>query len=68
MDEDRKVDLNEANFAELVLVPGIGCTTAEKIIRYRIEHGPFAEAADLDDIEGIGPRKIQRMLPFIKVE
>jgi competence ComEA-like helix-hairpin-helix protein len=66
--EDRRVNVNEANFAELVLVPGIGFSTAEKIIRYRIEHGPFPETAALDGVDGIGPKKLEKILPFIKVE
>src|SRR5512136_1851644 len=38
---DARIDLNAAGKSELMTLPGIGAVLAERIIRYRQEHGPF---------------------------
>lgn len=32
--------------------------TAQKIVEYRQEHGPFTSVAELDAIPGIGPSRL----------
>lgn len=49
------VNVNTATLAELVTLPNIGPATAQNIIDYREQAGPFSELADLDDVPGIGP-------------
>jgi competence ComEA-like helix-hairpin-helix protein len=49
------VDINRANAGELDKLPLIGPSKAEAIIRYRVEHGPFAKPADIMNVKGIGP-------------
>ncbi len=48
---------------ELALLPGIGAQTADRIVRYRKEHGPFRSFEDLLGVKGIGPRTLERIRP-----
>ena len=52
------VDLNTATAEQLDALPGVGPMTAQKIIDYRQQHGPYTSVDDLDAISGIGPAKI----------
>jgi competence protein ComEA len=52
------VDLNSATAEQLDTLPGVGPVTAQKIVQYRQEHGPFTSSDGLDAIPGIGPARI----------
>ncbi len=55
------VDLNSATVEQLDALPGVGPTTAQKIVDYRNEHGPYTSVDDLDAIPGIGPARIDQL-------
>jgi competence protein ComEA len=59
------VSLSSATVAELDELPGIGPVTAQKIVDYRTEHGPFASVEDLDAVPGIGPTRIEQLRELV---
>ena len=61
------VNLNTANSAELQQVPGIGPSTAEKILQARKSYGSFKSVDDLQAIKGIGPKKLDKMRTYLTV-
>ncbi len=50
-----RINVNEASWEQLALLPGIGRHRAEAIVAHREEHGPFADIEDLENVSGIGP-------------
>ncbi|WP_420641753.1 helix-hairpin-helix domain-containing protein [Candidatus Leptofilum sp.] len=61
------VDINEAGVAALDTLPGIGPSTAEKIVEYRETNGPFVSIDEIMSVSGIGPAKFEQIQPFITV-
>ena len=56
----KTVNLNTATKEELVVLPGIGESTAEQILIYRDEHSEFSSVEQLRKIKGIGPKEIRK--------
>ena len=52
-----KVNINTATAEELDLLPGVGPSTAKKIIDYRNQIGGFSSVDQLNEVSGIGPKK-----------
>ncbi len=63
--ERERVNINTATLQELMTLPGIGQKTAEKIIRYREENGPFKSPDDLKKVKGIGEKTFRRLAELI---
>ncbi|MGB8493268.1 MAG: helix-hairpin-helix domain-containing protein [Candidatus Acidiferrum sp.] len=61
------VNLNSASAAELQQVPGIGPSTAEKILQMRKSYGAFKSVDDLLAIKGIGPKRLEKMRKYLTV-
>ena len=64
--ESQGIDINTAEWWELVLLPGIGEKTARKIIEYRDSHGPFQSVDDLTKVSGIGPVTVEQIQRYVK--
>lgn len=62
-----KVNINKATSEELQLIPGIGPSTAQKIIDYRQENGNFGKIEDLKNISGIGEKTFENMRDYIEI-
>ena len=60
------VDLNEAQWPELTVLPGVGETIAKRIVEHRAEYGPFRDFDDLRRVRGIGPRTLERLTPYLR--
>jgi competence protein ComEA len=60
-----KLSLSSATAEELDQLPGVGPVTAQKIIDYRTEHGPFASVDDLDAVPGIGPSRLEQLRDLV---
>lgn len=61
------VDINTASPEELDKLPGIGPTTAQKIIEYREVFGPFARIEDIVNVSGIGSATFENIEDLITV-
>lgn len=53
------VSLSTASAEQLDTLPGVGPVTAQKIVEYRQQHGPFTSVDELDAIPGIGPSRLR---------
>jgi len=61
------ININTASQAQLDTLPGIGPTTAQKIIEYREQNGAFLNIEDIINVSGIGPVTYQRIKDLITV-
>ena len=62
-----KVNINTASKEELDTLPGIGPSTAEKIINYRKEKGKFKSIEEIKDVSGIGDSKYENIKDMIEI-
>ena len=62
------VNINTADAAELMTLPGIGPKTADSIIDYRSNVGSFASVDDLMKVKGIGAKKLEKLRPYLTLK
>ncbi len=55
------ISINAASAKELEALPGVGQATADKIIRYREEHGRFSSKEELKKVPSIGESRYKKM-------
>ena len=66
MDIER-ININTADVQKLCEISGIGEITAQKIIEYREENGPFKEVEELINISGISETDLILIAPFVTI-
>jgi competence protein ComEA len=49
-----KININTADVKGLMTLSGVGRSLAEKIVKYRDDHGQFKKPNDLRKVEGVG--------------
>lgn len=67
-EQSQKIDINTADKEQLMTLSGIGEAKAESIIRYRAEHGNFAQIEDITNVDGIGESLFQKIKEYIYVK
>ena len=61
------ININSATQTDLETLPGIGSSTASKIIDYRTKNGKFKKIEDLMNISGIGEAKFNNIKDYISI-
>jgi competence protein ComEA len=62
------LDLNRADSGELLQLPGVGPVLANRIVEARDARGGFRTADDLRAVPGIGPARLERVRPWVRVD
>ncbi len=60
-----KIDLNRAEWYELIILPGIGEKKARTIVEYRKETGAFKTIEQLCEVYGIGIETVKRIKDLV---
>ena len=66
--KNNKININKATQTELETIPGIGPSTALKILDYREKNGKFSSLEDIKNISGIGEAKYNKIKNYISVK
>jgi len=59
------VQLSTATLEQLDTLPGVGPSTAQKILDYREKHGAFSSVDELDAVPGIGPKRLEQLRELV---
>jgi len=64
---EQQININTATVEELISLPGIGNSIAERIKQYREEH-PFKVKEEIIEVKGIGKARFEKIKDLITVE
>ena len=63
-----KLNLNSATEDQLMLLPTVGPSKAERIVAWRKKNGGFKRVADLRRVKGFGYRTFKKLEPFLDIK
>jgi competence ComEA-like helix-hairpin-helix protein len=63
-----KLNLNTATEEQLMLLPSVGPSKAERIVTWRKKNGGFKRIADLRRVKGFGYKTFKRLEPWLDVK
>ena len=66
--KNNKININKASQTELESIPGIGPSTAMKIINYREENKKFNSIDEIKNVSGIGDAKYEKIKNYICIK
>jgi len=61
------VNLNTATADQFEALPGIGPSTAKRIVSFREKNGPFKKLEDLMNVQGIGEKSFLKLRPHLSL-
>jgi len=56
--ENAPIDINTATATDFERLDGIGPVLAARMMAYRTEHGRYTSVDELDNVSGIGPKRL----------
>lgn len=62
-----RIPVNTAAASSLMELPGVGPVMAGRILKWRQTHGAFRSLEELRHVKGIGPKRLKRIAPFVKI-
>ena len=63
-----RLNLNTATEEQLMMLPTVGPSKAERIVVWRKKNGGFKRVADLRRVKGFGYRTFKRLEPFLDIK
>ncbi len=63
-----KINLNTATEDQLMLLPTVGPSKAERIVAWRKKNGGFKRTADLRHVKGFGYKTFKRLEPYLDIK
>ena len=63
-----RINVNLASAAELERVPGLGPKLSRRIVEYRQANGTYQKLEDLIEVQGIGPKSLEKIRDYLTVE
>jgi comEA protein len=61
------VNINAASLAQLQTLPGVGASTAQRILDYRQKNGAFKKIEELMNVKGLGEKSFLKLKPLVNV-
>jgi competence protein ComEA len=65
--QSSKISLNAGNVSDLQKLPGIGEVTAERIVAFRKQNGPFTTIDSLLKVKGVGVKTLEKIRPILEL-
>jgi competence protein ComEA len=61
------INLNTATVQQLDTLPGVGPVMAAAIVAWRDANGKFTSVDQLSEVDGIGPSRLEKLRPLVRV-